>query len=236
MKKWLLLLFVLSMLGVSAALAEEDCPITFQMELSQTWFDGPQEVEVTIIVTNESGEDMPGPLALYWPNGKIIEEFGMPTLKAGETRTWEGRWTVTEEQLKQGRVIFAIQYLAKGADGSSLRKMQPYYVPVMWTEPKETKPQHVKIDLAGASSSGYSWDWGLCNGRLIVDIACEVSESGDACYTLTGMEAGETTICFTYDEAWYTERDPNFARYAIYYDIRVDEEMNVSILNTEFCW
>lgn len=69
-----------------------------------------------------------------------------------------------------------------------------------------------------------------------MDIACEVSELGDACYTLTGLEAGNTTICFTYDEAWYTERDPNFARYAIYYDIQVDEKMNVSILNTEFCW
>lgn len=69
-----------------------------------------------------------------------------------------------------------------------------------------------------------------------MDIACEVSEPGDACYTLTGLEAGETTICFTYDEAWYTERDPNFARYAIYYDIHVDEKLNVSIMNTEFIW
>jgi len=235
MKKLLLLALALSLLGVSAALAEAIIEPVLRMELSQNRFNGPQEVAVTISVTNPSGEPL-GPLALYYPNGKIIEEFGTPTLKAGETRTWEGRWRVTEEQLKQGRVIFAIQYLAKGADGSSLRKMQPYYVPVMWTEPKETKPQQVKIDLAGDPSSGYSWDWGLCNGRLIVDIACEVSESGDACYTLTGLEAGETTICFTYAEEWYTERDPNFAKYAIYYDIHVDEGLNVSILNTEFIW
>lgn len=232
MKKWLLLLFVLSMLGVSAALAEEDCPIELRMELSQTRFTEPAEVMVDIVVTNVSDQDMPGPMALYYPNGKIIAEFGTPTLKAGETRTWEGRWTVTEEQLKQGRVIFAIQFTTLEND-SITRKVRSYYTPVVWEEPK---PQHVKIDLAGASSSGYSWDWGLCNGRRIVDIACEVSESGDACYTLTGLEAGETTLCFTYTEEWYTERDPNFARYAIYYDIRVDEEMNVSILNTEFCW
>lgn len=232
MKKWLLLLFVLSMLGVSAALAEEDCPIELRMELSQTRFTAPAEVTVDIVVTNVSDQDMPGPMALYYPNGKMIAEFGTPTLKAGETRTWEGRWTVTEEQLKQGRVIFAIQFTTLEND-SITRKVRSYYTPVVWEEPK---PQHVKIDLAGDSSSGYSWDWGLCNGRLIVDIACEVSESGDACYTLTGLETGETTLCFTYAEDWYTERDPNFARYAIYYDIRVDEEMNVSILNTEFCW
>ena len=103
MKKWLLLLFVLSMLGVSAAVAEAIVEPVLRMDLSQTRFTGPQEVAVTIGVTNESGEDMPGPMALYYPNGKMIAEFGTPTLKAGETRTWEGRWTVTEEQLKQYR-------------------------------------------------------------------------------------------------------------------------------------
>ena len=231
MKKMLILLLALLCM-VPPVFAEESCPLEFRMELSQTQFAEPGEVTVTISVTNVSGADMPGPMALYWPNGKIIEEFGTPTLKAGENRTWEGTWCVTEEQLKQGRVIFAIQFATLEND-SITRKVRSYYTPVVWEEPK---PQHVKIDLAGDPSSGYSWDWGLCNGRLIVDIACEVSESGDACYTLTGMEAGETTICFTYDEAWYTERDPNFARYAIYYDIQVDEEMNVSILNTEFCW
>lgn len=231
MKKMLILLLALLCM-VPPVFAEESCPLEFRMELSQTQFAEPGEVTVTISVTNVSGADMPGPMALYWPNGKIIEEFGTPTLEACETRNWEGTWCVTEEQLKQGRVIFAIQFTTLEND-SITRKVRSYYTPVVWEEPK---PQHVKIDLAGDPSSGYSWDWGLCNGRLIVDIACEVSESGDACYTLTGMEAGETTICFTYDEAWYTERDPNFARYAIYYDIQVDEEMNVSILNTEFCW
>lgn len=235
MKKLLLLLFVLSILGVSAALAEEDCPIELRMELSQTRFTSPAEVTVDIVVSNVSGEDMPGPMALYYPNGKMIAEFGMPTLLAGESRTWHGVWNVTREQLNAGKVVFAIQYTCYGTDGSIGRKKQAYYVPVVWIN-ETPKPQQVKIDLAGESNSGYSWDWGLCNGQLIVDIVCEVSELGDACYTLTGLEAGETTICFTYDEAWYTERDPNFARYAIYYDIRVDEEMNVSILNTEFIW
>lgn len=235
MKKWLIALLMACCMCISFATAEEAVAPVLNMNLSQTRFAGPQEVTVTITVTNPSEEPL-GPMALYYPTGKIIEEFGTPTLEAGETCTWEGTWTVTEEQLKQGRVIFAIQYLAKEADGRSSMKVQPYYVPVVWTEPKESKPQQVEIKLAGDSSAGYSWDWGPCSGRIIVDIGCEVSELGDACYTLTGLEAGKTTICFTYDEAWYTQRDPNFARYAIYYDIQVDEEMNVSILNTEFCW
>lgn len=234
MKKMMICLLVLLCM-LSAAPAEEDCPIAFQMELSQTMLDGPQEVDVTITVTNVSGEDMPGPLALYKPDGRIIKEFGTPTLKAGESQTWQGTWFVTEEQLNMGKVIFAVRYTCQAADGSLSPKTQAYYVPVVWNN-ETPKPHQVKIELAGDPSSGYSWDWGPCNGRIIMEIACEVSESGDACYTLTGLETGETTICFTYDEAWYTERDPNFAKYAIYYDIRVDEDMNVSILNTEFVW
>ena len=234
MKKMMIWMLVMLCM-VLPVFAEESCPLEFQMELSQTQFAEPGEVTVTLSVTNVSGADMPGPMALYWPDGKIIEEFGLQTLLADETRIWQGVWNVTAEQLNAGKVYFAAQYTRAAADGSLGRKVQAYYVPVAWIS-EVPKPQQVKIELAGDSSTGYSWEWGPCNGRIIVDIACEVSETGDACYTLTGLEAGETTICFTYDEAWYTERDPNFARYAIYYDIRVDEEMNVSILNTEFCW
>lgn len=232
MKKMMILLLALLCM-LPAVLAEEIIKPVLHMELSQTRFAGPQDVTVTISVTNPSEQEPLGPMALYWPDGRIIEEFGTPTLAAGESRTWEGIWAVTESQLKQGRVIFAIQYMVKGTDGSTSRKIQPYYVPVVWTEPK---PLQVQIVLGGEPNSGYSWDWGVYSGAIIMDVSCEVSESGDACYTLTGLETGDTTICFTYDESWYTERDPNFARYAIYYDIRVDEEMNVSILNTEFCW
>ncbi len=235
MKKRLLFLVLVILYLTPAALAEVVCPVELNIELSQTVLDGPQEVTVNVTVTNVSGEDMPGPLALYTPDGRIIEEFGMPTLKAGESKAWQGTWFVTEVQLHMGKVIFAVMYTCQAADGSLSRKTQPYYAPVVWNN-ETPKPHQVKIELAGDPSSGYSWDWGPCNGRIIVDIACEVSEAGDACYTLAGLEAGETTICFTYDEAWYTERDPNFAKYAIYYDIHVDEGLNVSILSTSFHW
>ena len=234
MKKMMIWMLVMLCM-VPPVFAEESCPLEFQMELSQTQFAEPGEVTVTISVTNVSRADMPGPMALYYPNGKMIAEFDTPTLLAGETRTWQGMWNVTKEQIDAGKVVFAIQYTCLMSDGSIGRKMQAYYVPVAWIS-EVPKPQQVKIELAGDSSTGYSWEWGPCNGRIIVDIACEVSETGDACYTLTGLEAGETTLCFTYDEAWYTERDPNFARYAIYYDIHVDEKLNVSIMNTEFIW
>jgi len=194
MRKMLICLLVLLCM-IPAALAEEECPIELRMELSRTRFTDPAEVTVDITVTNVSDQDMPGPMALYYPNGKMIAEFDTPTLLAGETRTWQGTWNVTEEQIDAGKVVFAIQYTCQ-EDGAIVRKMRAYYVSVGWIN-EAPQPQQVKIVLEGDLTTGYSWDWGPCNGRIIVDIACEVSETGDACYTLTGMEAGETTICFT---------------------------------------
>ncbi|MBQ3157332.1 MAG: protease inhibitor I42 family protein [Clostridia bacterium] len=240
MKKIMIWLLVMLCM-IPVATAEEERPIAVLMLLSQTQLDGPQEVEVTIRVSNTSGEDMPGPLALYSPTGKIIEEFGTPTLTAGESRTWEGTWFVTEEQLKQGRVVFAIQYVMKAADGSSSRKIQPYYVSVTW----EKKPsQTAEIVLKGNPTTGYSWDWQGLSGDSCIKVSCETAEVNDDrelvgapvkyTYVLEGTQPGYVEICFTYARPW--AHDPTMALYNLYYDIHVDEELNVSILNTRFDW
>lgn len=241
MKKLTLLLFVLLLLGASAALAEEECPIELRMELSQTRFTEPAEVTVDIAVTNVSGEDMPGPMALYYPNGKMIEEFGTPTLNAGETRTWQGTWDVTTEQLNAGKVVFAVMYTYRAADGSLARKVQSWYAPVDWTE---KPPQTAEIILMGNPSTGYSWDWQGLSGNSCVDIECESAPVHDGStlvggpvrftYVVKGVQPGNVEICFTYTRPW--EHDPTMAIYSLYYDIHVDEELNVSILNTRFDW
>ncbi len=133
MKKHILVLVTLValfVLGLTSIAMAADEPITLNMELSATRFSGPAEVNVAIRVTNTTDEDMPGPLALYYPSGKIIEEFGTPTLSAGQSLTWEGTWTVTEEQIKAGRVIFAVQYSFLAEDGSIAKKVDPYYVTI----------------------------------------------------------------------------------------------------------
>lgn len=130
MKKRILVLVALVALLVlgltGAAMAAED-PISLKMELSATRFSGPAEVTVTIHVSNTTDEDMPGPLALYYPSGKMITEFGTPTLAAGQSKTWTGTWTVTEDQIKAGKVIFAVQYSYLADDGSIAKKVESYY-------------------------------------------------------------------------------------------------------------
>ena len=130
MKKRFLVLLVLAALFVlaltSAAMAAED-PIALTMELSATRFSGPAEVTISLRVTNTTDEDMPGPLALYYPSGKIIEDFGTPTLAAGQSKAWEGTWMVTEDQIKAGKVLIGMQYNYRAEDGSIAKKTKTYY-------------------------------------------------------------------------------------------------------------
>ena len=128
MKKRILVLVALVALLVlgltGAAMAAED-PISLKMELSATRFSGPAEVTVTIHVSNTTDEDMPGPLALYTPDGKIIEDFGTPTLAANESKTWNGVWTVTAEQIKDlARRIFDFEAISLSAVGQVRNKTE----------------------------------------------------------------------------------------------------------------
>jgi len=131
-KRFLVLVTLMAILMLAlgcTALAAED-PIKLEMELSATRFSGPAEVTVSIRVTNTTDEDMPGPLALYYPSGKMITEFGTPTLAAGQSLTWEGTWMVNDDQIKAGKVIFAMQYSYLAEDGSIGRKQANYYCPI----------------------------------------------------------------------------------------------------------
>ena len=132
MKKILVLLMLAAMLmlGLAGAAMAAEEPVTLDMALSATRFSGPAEVQVTLTVTNNLAADMPGPLALYTPDGKIIEDFGTPTLAANESKTWNGVWTVTAEQIKAGKVIFAVRYSYLAEDGSVAKKTSSYYLPI----------------------------------------------------------------------------------------------------------
>lgn len=236
MKKMMICLLVLLCM-LSAALAEQDCPITFRMELSQRMLDGPQEVDVIVTVTNVSGEDMPGPLALYTPDGRIIEEFGTPTLMAGESQSWQGTWFVTEEQLHMGKLLFAVRYTWQDAAGALVQHTQPFYTPIWQSD----------IVLTGNQSTGYSWQCAAANGEAIVKVVSQYrldwQQDGEAnfpppgtggryYFSLNGVSAGEETLTFTYKRIW-EDVEP---LYTLVYHVRVDEALNVTILSSSFDW
>lgn len=122
-----LTLAALMLMGLcSAAFAAQD-PIDITMDLSANRFSGPAEVTVAIRVTNSSDKDMPGPLALYYPDGARISEFGTPTLAAGASATWTGTWMVTADQLAAGKLTFAVRYPILDESGTLINKTQPFY-------------------------------------------------------------------------------------------------------------
>ena len=91
--------------------------INYTMELSNNRFTKPEEITVTIKATNVSDQDMPGPIALYYPDGMLVQEFGTPTLAAGQSQSWTGTWMITENELNRGRLTFALRWYEYDAAG-----------------------------------------------------------------------------------------------------------------------
>ena len=76
-------------------------------------FTGPEEVTVIIDVRNAGDEDFPGALELYYPDLTQVEEFGSSALAAGSSRSWKGKWEVTQKELEEGCIAFYVLYPEK---------------------------------------------------------------------------------------------------------------------------
>ena len=97
----LALCIALILLVTGSALAANDS-LKFNMELSSSKFTEPKTITVSITVSNAGESDLPGPVTLYYPSGKQVEEFGSPTLTVGSSKNWSGPWSVTQKELDEG--------------------------------------------------------------------------------------------------------------------------------------
>ena len=125
------LLFFALVLGLCLALfcacaALADDPLKVSMGLETNQFSEPKEITVSISVSNVGESDMPGPVTLYYPSGKQVEEFGSPTLSVGTTKSWKGKWKVTQEELEAGRITFKIKYTIYNDDGDLVNKTKNF--------------------------------------------------------------------------------------------------------------
>ena len=112
-KRWLFIavtVLVLALLSASVAFASEGDPLKVSMEMSANTFTEPKTITVSISLKNSGEGDMPGPVTLYYPDGKQIEEFGAPVLAAGSSKSWSGTWKVTQKQLEAGKIAFSAKY------------------------------------------------------------------------------------------------------------------------------
>ena len=87
------------------------------MTFSSNTFSQPEEIDVTIEITNDEDVPTPGEITLFYPKGNKIEEFDTSPFSAGEKREWTGKWTVTQAELEAGRITFEIRYKKYNEDG-----------------------------------------------------------------------------------------------------------------------
>lgn len=109
----------------AAALAEID-PLKVAMSLSSNTFTEPKRITVQIKISNTGESEMPGPVTLYYPDGRQVEAFGAPVLEEGASKTWSGTWDVTQEQLNEGKLTFRINYTIYNDDGELVSKSKRF--------------------------------------------------------------------------------------------------------------
>ena len=244
MKKLMLFLLVLLLMTCSACTESMTViePLDMRVYLSQTEFTGPQEVEVTISVYKHADEDRPGPLSLYWPDGKMIEKFGTPTLKAGERLEWTGTWLVTQNQLDAGKVRFGVKYTGVNSLGLPVTREGYVAAGIVALDNGECPARPVLVRESNPST-GFDWSWEIDHEAVVAvsaayvpvmyydvpDIMPPVGGGGRTRFQLTGLTPGETTITFAYKRFW---REDTPIREVIC-RVSVDEELNVTILSSK---
>ncbi len=252
MKRIIVVLMIL-VLGISAAaamslLSGEGAPmeeLAIYVDLAETELTGPKEVEVTITVRNLSDEDRPGPLQLYYPDGAQIVDFGAPILKENEQLEWTGTWFVTQDQLDAGQVRFGVEYTGLNPFGIPVIKDGYVSAGIISVDADGAQASPVLV-LRSGPSTGYDWIWKIDNENVIAvskkfvadryssvqDVVPIVGGGGRDLMTLSGLNAGETTVTFTYKRIW-EDAEP---LYTLVYHVRVDENLNVTILSSSFDW
>lgn len=122
-----MLLVMILALGLSAAGAETgagDKYMKVTMQFSTKQVEAGDTIHVEIGLTNLTGDETP--VMLYDPGKKLIAEFGKPVLKDGEGISWAGDWTVTEKQVEEGRITFAVKYCAKNENGETVSHIKNF--------------------------------------------------------------------------------------------------------------
>ena len=100
---------VLVLLCAGTALAAGES-LKYNMELSSSVFTEPKTITISFTVTNIGEKELPGPVTLYYPSGKQVEEFGAPVLSAGSSKNWSGPWSVTQKELDAGAIGFIVRF------------------------------------------------------------------------------------------------------------------------------
>lgn len=128
-------LFVLVAIIPSAFAADD--PVACTIEVTPEFLVGPGDVSVTITVSNVTDKDLQDPVQLFNPQAVPITDFGddgLVSLKAGESKTWKGTYSVNERELEQGYIQYFAKYTVYQENGQATPSSQSIRATVSRTE------------------------------------------------------------------------------------------------------
>ena len=112
---------------------ENNLPVTDEVTAGES-------LRVTITVKNTTVWDFPGKMVLYDPAGNPVTDFPEPELKAGEQVEWTGTWTVTEQDVADGRITYTIRYGYKDENGKPQRRNMHFSRKIRFGDWKTEEP------------------------------------------------------------------------------------------------
>lgn len=108
-------MMVAVLLGCAAAASADADPIRVSSLSEPQSVISEQDVDITIKIYNSSQTDMQGTITLYDSNGAPVESY--EGLKGENSVTYTGKWHVTADQIKEGKIKFFINYTVDAGNG-----------------------------------------------------------------------------------------------------------------------
>ncbi len=137
-------LMVLIALSLGAQALTDASAIGFELSIDPTTLSAPGEVTVKATVTNKGTEDITVPMTLYDADEKIVSaafDGGvLSQLKAGESASYSGKWTVSQKHLDAGKFSFNLRLNTTDASGAIAQVSIPASASVVF--------QGEKVDLS----------------------------------------------------------------------------------------
>lgn len=120
MRKRIILALLTAMLCLLAplAIAEGFNPIRISTQAEPQTLTGPQSVTVTIKVVNSGEGNINNPITIFDPNGTQVASWG--SLAIGQSQSWQGSWSVTQDQIDAGRLRYSVSYTTYDDDGNAV--------------------------------------------------------------------------------------------------------------------
>ena len=130
-------LIVAAMLTLFGAVHAEETPkatdpLKVSMTLSANRFTEPKAITISISISNTGETPMLSPVKLFYPDGTQVTEFGEPELDVGGIASWEGTWTVTQEELEAGKIRFMAEYVLLNEEGQKYIKQKFFSKPIAY--------------------------------------------------------------------------------------------------------